>query len=300
MVAPPTRRAACSDVNTVQGVYPITPRYDNIPGHEGVGEVVATGAAVSALTPGDRVVPLAAGLGTWRTGGVWEAADWFRVDPALPLADAATLTINPGTALSMLEQFVALEAGDAVVQNGANSAVGEYVIQLAHHKGVKTVNMVRDRGDWAGLHAHLTRLGADLVATPESVREQARTAGLPAPRIALNCVGGESATTQAKMLAAGGVHVTYGGLSRQPVTVPTPVLLFRDVAVRGFWISGNSEAARDAGKKREMLQRLQKLILDGVIAARCTELPFSRWREAFQAGTNRGRKMLLVMGGDES
>ena len=280
----------------MQGVYPIAPRYRNIPGHEGVGEVVATGSAVSGLARGDRVVPLSAGLGTWRTAGVFEAADWLRIDPALPLADAATLTINPGTALSMLEQFVALDEGDAVVQNGANSAVGEYVIQLAKHRGVRTINMVRDRGDWADVQAHLTGLGADLVATPEGVREAARSAGLPAPRLALNCVGGESATTQAKMLAPGGVHVTYGGLSRQPVTVPTPVLIFRDVSVRGFWISGSSEAARDVGKKRAMLERLQRLILDGVIAARCTELPFGRWREAFQSGVNRRRKTILVMG----
>ena len=37
--------------------------------------------------------------------------------------------------------------GDAVVQNGANSAVGQNVIQLAAAWGLKTINIIRDRCD---------------------------------------------------------------------------------------------------------------------------------------------------------
>ena len=35
--------------------------------------------------------------------------------------------------------------GDAVIQNGANSGVGQAVIQLAAAWGLNTVNIVRDR-----------------------------------------------------------------------------------------------------------------------------------------------------------
>lgn len=45
----------------------------------------------------------------------------------------------------MLEDFVKLKAGDVIVQNGANSAVGQSVIQLAKLRGVKTINIIRDR-----------------------------------------------------------------------------------------------------------------------------------------------------------
>jgi trans-2-enoyl-CoA reductase len=48
-----------------------------------------------------------------------------------------------------LEDFVQLKSGDVIIQNGANSAVGQAVIQLAKQKGVKTINVIRDRSDWA-------------------------------------------------------------------------------------------------------------------------------------------------------
>ena len=51
-------------------------------------------AQVAALRPGDRAVPLAPALGTWRAGGVFRAEDWHAVPPALPDAAAATLCIK--------------------------------------------------------------------------------------------------------------------------------------------------------------------------------------------------------------
>lgn len=45
----------------------------------------------------------------------------------------------------MLEHFVALQRGDAVIQNGATSAVGQHVIQLCRARGVRTINLIRDR-----------------------------------------------------------------------------------------------------------------------------------------------------------
>lgn len=61
-----------------------------------MGEVVATGPNVQNLKFGDRVVPLASGLGTWRTQGVYGEEQWHKVDANVPVADAATMVINPG------------------------------------------------------------------------------------------------------------------------------------------------------------------------------------------------------------
>lgn len=47
----------------------------------------------------------------------------------------------------MLLDFVNLKPGDVVIQNGANSAVGQAVMQIAKTMNVKTVNVVRDRED---------------------------------------------------------------------------------------------------------------------------------------------------------
>lgn len=41
-----------------------------------------------------------------------------------------SLKVNPPTAYRMLNDFIKMESDDIVVQNGANSAVGRYVIQV--------------------------------------------------------------------------------------------------------------------------------------------------------------------------
>ena len=45
----------------------------------------------------------------------------------------------------MIHDFVALKPGDVILQNGANSGVGQAVIQIAKALGLKTVNVIRNR-----------------------------------------------------------------------------------------------------------------------------------------------------------
>lgn len=65
-------------------------------------------------------------------------------------------------------------------------------------------------------------------------------ADMPQPRLGLNCVGGASSTAVAKTLAPGGTIVTYGGMSMKPLTIPTSLLIFKDLTCKGFWLSGKS------------------------------------------------------------
>lgn len=41
--------------------------------------------------------------------------------------------------------WIYLSPGDSVIQNAANSGVGQAVIQIAKASGIKTINVVRDR-----------------------------------------------------------------------------------------------------------------------------------------------------------
>ena len=97
-----------------------------------------------------------------------------------------------------------------------------------------------------------------------------------------------------KMLAKSGTLVTYGAMAKQPVSVPAPLLIFKDLRLRGFWISGNSEAAQDSAAKGKMLDRVAELInMSGVISVKCTQVPFSKWQRAFKGGID---KPILMMG----
>ena len=49
----------------------------------------------------------------------------------------------------------------------------------------------------------------------------------PAPKLGLNCVGGKNASEVIRKLGPKGVLVTYGGMAREPVTIPTSLLIFK-------------------------------------------------------------------------
>lgn len=58
-----------------------------------------------------------------------------------------------------------LGEGDTLIQNGANSAVGRAVIQVAARRGINTINLVRDRPGRQDTQEELMALGGTLVST---------------------------------------------------------------------------------------------------------------------------------------
>ncbi|MEO6787510.1 MAG: 2-enoyl thioester reductase domain-containing protein, partial [Chthoniobacteraceae bacterium] len=251
-----------ADINVLEGKYPIRPALPGTPGMEGVGIVEECGAGVTGLVRGD-VVLLPHGFGTWREAGNVSAAQLVRIAPNVPLEQAAMLRINPATALVMLREFVLLQPGEWIVQNAANSAVGRCAIRLARYFGWRTVNVVRR----AELVDELKAEGADAVLVEGekvSAEIKAATAGEPI-RLALNAVGGDSAVRLAGALAFGGTIVTFGAMARQPLKVPNGLLIFQDIAWRGFWITHWYERAGEAAGSR-LLGELSALAANGAIA----------------------------------
>ncbi|XP_077213029.1 enoyl-[acyl-carrier-protein] reductase, mitochondrial-like isoform X2 [Tasmannia lanceolata] len=166
-----------SDINRIEGVYPVRPSVPAIGGYEGVGEIQALGSAVKDLSIGDWVIPSPPSFGTWQTCIVKEESVWHKVNKDVPMEYAATVTVNPLTALRMLEDFVKLNPGDAIVQNGATSIVGQCIIQLAQIRGIHSINIIRDRVGSEDVKQKLKKLGADEVFT-ESQLEVKNVKGL--------------------------------------------------------------------------------------------------------------------------
>ncbi len=261
MLASPIHPA---DINTIQGVYAIKPPLPAVGGGEGIGEVLEVGPDVKHLNVGDWVFPGGNMSGTWTTHYTDCENNLVKVRKDISVFSAATLRINPGTAYRMLKDFVTLQKGDVVIQNGANSAVGQAVIEIAKTFGVVTVNIVRDRPNITELKEELTNLGADIVWTEEELRKTTdfREKKLAKAKLALNCVGGKSSTEILQTLAPGGCHVTYGGMSMKPVTVPTSSLIFKDVSVRGFWFSRWVNENRENVERDTMYQHLAQMAFE--------------------------------------
>ncbi|OEL27775.1 putative trans-2-enoyl-CoA reductase, mitochondrial [Dichanthelium oligosanthes] len=224
-----------SDINRIEGVYPVRPPLPGaVGGYEGVGQVHALGPAVTApLSPGDWVIPSPPSFGTWQTFIVKHESVWHKVRSDVPMEYAATVTVNPLTALRMLQDFVKLNpgglspmlclllssfpchtppsshglqsplSGDAIVQNGATSIVGQCVIQLAKVHGIQTINIIRDRPGSEEAKDKLKQLGADEVFTESQLdmkNAKSLLGALPEPALGFNCVGGNAASLLLKFL----------------------------------------------------------------------------------------------------
>lgn len=223
-----------ADLNAIEGKYPGRKEVPAIPGFEGAGVVTELGPGVTGLQKGALVI-LPHNIGTWRDVLAVKATDLVIVPGGIEPAQAATLKINPIAAWRLLHGYVELKRGDWLIQNAANSAAGEAVIQIAHELGFKTVNLVRR----AELIGELRALGGDVVLLDdENVRDEVKKATNGEPiRLGLNCVGGDSALRVANTLAYGGTMVTFGSMSLQPFKLPTGLLIFKDLRFRGIWIN---------------------------------------------------------------
>ncbi|XP_057689473.1 enoyl-[acyl-carrier-protein] reductase, mitochondrial [Corythoichthys intestinalis] len=275
-----------SDINMIQGTYAILPELPAIGGNEGLAQVVEVGGKVTSVQVGDWVIPRDAGLGMWRTAAVLGEDDVISVPSDIPMLAAATLGVNPCTAFRMLADFEQLQPGDSVIQNAANSGVGQAVIQIAAPRGINTINVIRDRPEFSQLSDRLKALGASHVIKEDALRkpemkELFKTC--PKPKLALNAVGGKSATELLRHLQVGGSMVTYGGMSKQPVTVPVSALIFKDVKVCGFWVTQwKRQQSHEAF--RAMLDELCSLLRQGKLSApACTEVTLSDYRHALDA-----------------
>ncbi|CRL07316.1 CLUMA_CG020295, isoform A [Clunio marinus] len=258
-----------ADINTIQGRYPVKPELPAIPGNECVAEILSVGSSVKNIKVGDLVVPFKTGLGAWRTHAIYDEDDIFKVPEGVPLPEAAQITVNPCTAFRMIKDFADLKPGDTVIQNGANSSCGQNVIQICKALDLNCVGVVRDRPEINQLVAYLKSLGASEILTEEQCRSTQlfKSKQFRRPKLALNCVGGKNALEMVKHMDHGGIMVTYGGMSREPVLASTSSLIFKDMQFRGFWMTRWKEQTGRSEEAKKMLEELFQMIISGKLKA---------------------------------
>jgi trans-2-enoyl-CoA reductase len=266
-----------ADLNTIEGKYPGAMTL----GREGVGEVEALGPKTRGPAPGSRVL-LPSGVSAWREVVICPVDQLVSVPMTLAIEQAATVRINPGSALRMLRDFVPLKPGGWLVQNAANSAVGRAVIQLSHALGLRTANLVRR----PELIEPLMADGADAVFVDDQNAVDRIRKVAPNSQLALNAVGGESALRLANALGEGGTLVTYGAMSRQPLRLPNGLLIFKDIRAVGFWFTHWGQRA-SAAENKEMLMELLTYAERGVLH---TEIAKSYKLSEFEAALEHARQ----------
>jgi trans-2-enoyl-CoA reductase len=281
-----------ADLNVIKGNYGRKPRLPCIPGHEASGVVEAIGAEVTSLNIGDLVIPLL-GAGTWSQHMIAEEQFFAILPPEIDLAQAAMLRINPVTASLLLNEFVPLTEGDWIAQNAGNSAVGRALIQIAASQGIRTLSFVRR----AELIPELKAQGATAVFTDDAdgLTAARQLLGNDPVQIAANAVSGDSAIRLMNLLAPGGTLVTYGAMSLKSLKVPNGFLIFKDLHLRGLWVSRWFEHA-PADALHRTLEPLVELMLAEKLHIPIEEIiPFREAPRALARAAAAGRSGKILL-----
>lgn len=282
-----------SDVLTLTGQYGMLPPLPAVGGNEGVARVAALGEGVTDMSVGDLTL-MPVGSGTWTSHVVAPAKGLRRLPPGGDPLQLAMLTVNPPTASLLLSEFVLLAPGDWVIQNAANSGVGEYVIQLAKRRGLRTVSVVRRAEAMAPLEA----LGGDVVLVdgPDLAKRVAEATGKARIRLGLDAVGGSATDRIAQSVAVGGTVVNYGALSGEACKIAPGSFVFRDVTLKGFWLVWWFRNASPQAQQA-IFSDLAGLVMRGELKTRVHQTyRLSEIKDAVAAAAAGGRdgKILLV------
>jgi len=254
-----------SDLNLIRGIYGVRPELPAALGGEGVGRVIAVGDGVDASRIGERVLVVPTlEQATWREQTVLDERNAVPVDADGDPLQLAMLGINPITAHCLLHGYVNLAPGAWLAQTGASSATAGYVIALAKHVGLRTLNVVR-RPDSV---KPLLDAGADVVLVEGGdLADQAADAIGDAPlELILDAVAGEPVAQLASLLKAGGPIVSYTARNRQPLSISIVDLIFKELSVHGYWLNRWLDITPQETIVRTY-RELADLVRNGILAA---------------------------------
>lgn len=272
-----------ADLAFIRGVYRVRPKFPQIAGLEGCGEVIASPQGCR-FRPGMRVA--------FRYPGAWADIAAVPIDRLIEVPDdiaeaqACQITLNPVTAWALLGESGA-KAGDCIVLTAATSAVSNLAARMARQQGIHTIGVVRgDAGDAKTRSAADHLISASEMNLPKAIADLAN--GNPIAAI-LDSVGGPLIEKLMPSLAPGASIVAYGVQDRAPAAVTNAMLIYSNLVWKGFgidrWLSQQSAEA-----KVQMIDAIWSMIRDDAVA-----LPvdlnhrLANFRDALAADAKPGR-----------
>ncbi len=275
------------DLLIARGLYPVGGAPPAIAGSEGVARVESVGAAVEGIKPGDQVaVPLRAGC--WREQLTVTTKDLVVLPADSDPVQASMLRVNGLSAHALLD-MAGLSPGQAIIQSPGGGGVGQYVIQLAAQRGIRTYNLVGEDED----SEYLLGLGATAIFPRRSLD---RKVFPERAAIAFDGSGGAISAQLAERLEDGGCVICYGAMTRKAGQLGVTETVFRDISMRGFWLRRWS-SARGRDRVHTDLQRLAKAGLHNRVAASypLNEFPLALAHALSERGEGRRGRVILRM-----
>jgi len=221
-----------ADVLNIEGRYGVKAKLPARLGAECVGKVKKVGASVKGFKEGDIVLPL--DRENWVQQKIVDEKNLILLPDDIDPIQLSMLKVNPATAYLMLKKYVKLQPGDWIIQDAANSAVGQYIIRLAKIEGIKTINIVRRKE----LANDLKEIGADFVIldTPNMASEVKELTNDSDIKLAIDAVGGDIILRIGDCLAEEATILNYGLLSGKNIEMTSYQTVFKRLVLTGFWL----------------------------------------------------------------
>lgn len=128
--------------------------------------------------------------------------------------------------------------------------------------------------------------GGTLVLTEDELKQSEEVKQLGHIKLGFNCAGGKPTLSVLRHLESKGILVTYGGMNRQPIPMPIGPLIFKDIQLRGFWVSKFAKDLQHLKKRLAIVEQVTDWMIDGKIKlSPSIEFPHTEWKTAIECAT---------------
>jgi NADPH:quinone reductase-like Zn-dependent oxidoreductase len=243
-----------------EGRYLERPKFPSRLGYEAAGTVIDVGSEVRGVTKGERVGVIPnfsmAEYGTYGEEILMPSSSVTPCPNDVSCVTFAAVWMQYITAYGGLLEIGGLKSGEYVLVTAASSSVGLAAIQIALALGAVPIATTRTNRK----REALLQAGAPhVIATEEQdlVAEVRKITGNSGARLIFDPIAGPGVEKLAKVAAAGGTIIIYGGLSAQQTPFPGGLAMVRGLALRGFTVF---EITKDPAR----LARAKEFIYEGL------------------------------------
>lgn len=271
---------------------------------------VARDISGNPLAVGDLVVSaygfdIANGNGSWQEVVDLPADRLSKVpgiSPEISLPAASSYFVNPVTVHGLLEASSVPE-GRWLIVTSALSGLSKMLLAVAQKRGIRTLAVVRrpEAIEEALRHGATAAACWSEDAPCDLAAKVKEASGGELAHAAVDSVGGGLTAAVTDAVRDGGSVFVYGAQAGLLASVSIPALLFRDVRVRGFWLTPWLESLPEGGRAR-VVDEVWAYYREGLMASADEDVkryPLSGFAEAVAESQRAGRGGKVYLVNDE-
>ena len=249
------------DVLLTQGKYQFTPLLPFVPGLEASGEVVAIGAGVTHVRPGDAVVAQTRQGGALGQMMIADASEVRAMPANLDWDEAAAYSAAGMTAYVSLVYRGQLQVGETLVVHGASGGTGLATVQVGRELGARVIATGRspeklEAARAAGAH--------ETVLVGENLRDDIlRLTENKGADVIFDPIGGDVFDASLRSLAWGGRLLVVGFLGGRIADLKSNYVLIKNISIIG--IRAGEFIRRDPMQGARVMRAVDMLAASGVL-----------------------------------